>query len=145
MKPTLTTPNTLFLGIWHADGRCAIIGSLLDCQYETVPDVLTAVGPTWPALAQALTVAENIDPAHVLIFSNDGSLVEALSPPFRAPTPTAWKRVWVAKGEYGNVGIGGDPSHWQVLTMLGMRWGGNFRAMQVDDLPRARELWQSQP
>jgi len=144
MKPTLTTPNTLILGVWHADNRCAIIGTLLDCQYETVPDVLSATGSAWPALAQALTVAETIDPAHVLIFSNDVALVEALSPPFHAPAPSAWRRVWVAKGEYGNVGVGGDPPHWQVLTMLGMHWGGNFRAMQVDDLPRAKQLWQSQ-
>jgi hypothetical protein len=144
MKPTLSTPNTLILGIWHADDRAAITGTLLDCQCEAVPDVLTATGPAWPALAEALTVAAAVDPAHVLILSNDAALVKALSPPFRPPTPTAWQRIWVAKGEYGNVGLGGDPAHWQVLVALGMRWGGNFRAMQVDDLPRAQQLWQSQ-
>jgi hypothetical protein len=145
MKPTLDTPNTLILGIWHAEAHCAITGTLLDCQYETVPDVLTATGQAWPALAAALTTAAVIDPAHVLLLSNDEALVKALSPPFRPPAPTAWKRVWVAKGEYGNVGLGGDPYHWQVLVALGTRWGGNFRAMQVDDLPRAKQLWQSQP
>lgn len=145
MKPILSTPNTLILGIWHAENRCAITGTLLDSQYETVPHVLTVTGPTWPALAEALTTAAIIDSAHVLLLSNDEALVKALSPPFKAPTPTVWKRIWVAKGEYGNVGLGGDPAHWQVLVALGFRWGGNFRAMQVDDLPRAKQLWQSQP
>lgn len=154
MKPTLSTPNTLILGIWHAEGRCAVTGTLLDCQYETVPDVLTATGPTWDALAEALTIGAVIDVGHVLILSNDEGLVKALSPPFQAwrngepvtvHVPSLLAGRTVAAEAYTVTAYAPDPAHWQVLTMLGMRWGGNFRAMQVDDLPRARELWQSQP
>jgi hypothetical protein len=41
-----------------------------------------------------------------------------------------------------DVGYGGDPQHWQALCLLGGRWGGRFRAMLVEDLPKARQLWQ---
>lgn len=144
MKPTLDTANTLILGCYVAEGHCAITGTLLDCQYETVPDVLTVTGAAWPALVEALATAATIDPAHVLILSNDEGLVKALSPPFQAPAPATWKRVRLAKDEYGNVGLGGDPSHWQALQTLTMGWGGRFRAMQVNHLPKAKELWQQQ-
>ena len=80
----------------------------------------------------------------MLILSNDAALVRALSPPFRPPTPTERRRIFYSREEWVDVGWGGDPQQWQALCLLGGRWGGRFRAMQVDDLPKARELWQSQ-
>ena len=135
------TADALLLGIWHADGRAACTGVLRDWQGETVPDVLSLTGQPWTILAQALAAAECIDAGHILILSNDADLVRALSPPFRPPAPTQTRRIFYSREEWVDVGWGGDAQHWQALCLLGGRWGGRFRAMQVDDLPKARELW----
>lgn len=48
MKPTLTTPDTLILGCWHEDQRCAIVASLRSAeQYLPVAEsvvILAAAG-----------------------------------------------------------------------------------------------------
>ena len=136
-----STADALLLGIWHADGRAALTGALRDWQGETVPDVLSLTGQPWTILAQALAAAECIDAGHILILSNDADLVRALSPPFRPPAPTQTRRIFYSREEWVDVGWGGDAQHWQALQMLGGRWGGQFRAMLVDELPKARELW----
>ena len=135
------TADALLLGIWHADGRAALTGALRDWQGETVPDVLALTGQPWTVLVQALTEAERIDAGSVLILSNDADLVRALSPPFRPPAPTQTRRVFYSRDEWVDVGWGGDAQQWQALQLLGGRWGGRFRAMLVDELPKARELW----
>ena len=135
------TPDAILLGIWHADGRAACTGALRDWQGETVPDVLAITGEPWTILVQALAVAEQCDVGNVVILSNDAALVRALSPPFRPPTPTQTRRIFYSREEWVDVGYGGDPQHWQALCLLGGRWGGRFRAMQVEDLPKARDLW----
>ena len=139
------TPDALLLGIWHADGHAALTGALRDWQGETVPDVLSLTGQPWTILAQALAAAECIDAGHILILSNDADLVRALSPPFRPPAPSHSQRIFYSRSEWVDVGWGAgsdeDAAHWQALRLLGGRWGGRFRAMQVDDLPKARELW----
>ena len=135
------TADALLLGIWHADGRAALTGALRDWQGETVPDVLSLTGQPWTILAQALAEAQCIDAGNVVILSNDAGLVRALSPPFRPPAPTQTRRIFFSRTEWVDVGWGGDSQHWQALCLLGGRWGGRFRAMQVDDLPKARELW----
>ena len=137
-----STPDAILLGIWHAEGRAAATGALRDWQGETVPDVLAFTGEPWTVLVQALTEAERIEAGSVVILSNDTALVRALSPPFRPPTPTQTQRVFFSREEWVDVGYGGDPQQWQALQMLGGRWGGRFRAMVVEDLPKARELWQ---
>ena len=137
-----STVDALLLGIWHADGRAACTGALRDWQGETVPDVLAITGEPWTVLVQALTAAECIDAGSVLILSNDVALVRALSPPFRPPTPTEHRRIFYSREEWADVGFGGASQHWQALCLLGGRWGGRFRAMQVDDLPKAREMWE---
>ena len=135
------TADALLLGIWHADGRAACTGALRDWHGETVPDVLSLTGQPWTILAQALAAAECIDAGHILILSNDADLVRALSPPFRPPAPTQTRRIFYSREEWVDVGWGGDPQHWQALQLLGGRWGGRFRAMLVEDLPKAREMW----
>ena len=135
------TPDTLLLGIWHAGGRAALTGALRDWQGETVPDVLSLTGQPWTILAQALAEAQCIDAGNVVILSNDAGLVRALSPPFRPPAPTQTRRIFYSREEWVDVGWGGDPQHWQALQLLGGRWGGRFRAMLVEDLPKAREMW----
>jgi len=139
---SLTAPDTLLLGIWSANGHAAATGALRNWAGETVPDVLALTGQPWTILVQALTEAVRIDAGNVLVLSNDTALVRALSPPFRPPTPTQTRRIFYGREEWVDVGYGGDPQHWQALCLLGGRWGGRFRAMQVDDLPKARELWE---
>ena len=140
------TADALLLGIWHADGRAACTGVLRDWQGETAPDVLALTGQPWTVLVQALAVAEQCDAGNVLILSNDAALVRALSPPFRPPAPTQTRRVFYSRDEWVDVGWGASDgegaAHWQALRLLGGRWGGRFRAMQVDDLPKAREMWE---
>ena len=135
------TSDALLLGIWHADGRAALTGVLRNWQGETVPDVLAITGQPWTVLVQALTEAERIDAGSVLVLSNDADLVRALSPSFRPPAPTQSRRIFYSRTEWVDVGWGGDSRHWQALQLLGGRWGGRFRAMLVNDLPKARELW----
>lgn len=136
------TSDALLLGLWVANGRAALTGVLRNWQGETVPDVLAVTGQPWTVLVQALTVAEQCDAGNVVILTNDTDLVRALSPPFRPPAPTQTKRIFYSRTEWVDVGLGGDADHWRVLQQLGGRWGGAWRVMAVDDLPKARELWQ---
>ena len=142
-------PNTLLLGIWAAENRAAITGSLTDWRGDTLSDVLACTGEPWTTLVRALECAQVVGAGDVLILSNDAALVRALSPPLAVPAPTRTERVFYSRtewaaAEWADVGTGGDAQHWQALRLLGGQWGGRFKAMQVDDLPKARELWQSQ-
>ena len=140
----IALPNTLLLGIWLAEGRAAVTAAIRDARGNTLPDVLALAGGPWTALVQALEQAEIMDVANVVILSNDAALVQALSPPFAPPKPTRTERVWYSRTEWADVGVGGDAQHWQALCLLGGKWGGRFRVVLVEDLPKARELWQSQ-
>ena len=139
------TADALLLGLWVANGHAAATGAVRDWQGNTVPDVLSLTGQPWTILAQALAAAECIDAGHILILSNDADLVRALSPPFRPPAPMQTRRIFYSREEWVDVGWGASDgegaAHWQALRVLGGRWGGQFRAMLVDELPKARELW----
>ena len=141
-----TTPDALLLGLWVANGHAAATGAVRDWQGNTVPDVLSLTGQPWTILAQALAAAECIDAGHILILSNDADLVRALSPPFRPPAPMQTRRIFYSREEWVDVGWGASDgegaAHWQALRLLGGRWGGRFRAMVVEDLPKAREMWE---
>lgn len=137
-----SSPDALLLGLWVANGHAAATGAVRDWQGNTVPDVLGITGQPWTVLIQALAAAQVIDAGSVVILSNDAALVRALSPPFRPPTPTERRRMFYSRTEWVDVGWGGAPQQWQALQMLGGRWGGRFRAMLIEDLPKARELWQ---
>jgi hypothetical protein len=139
---SLTAPDTLLLGIWSANGHAAATGALRDWQGEVITDVLAITGQPWTVLVQALTEAARIDVGNVVILTNDAGLVRALSPPFTPPAPTQRQRIFYSRTEWVDVGWGGDADHWQALQLLGGRWGGQFRAMQVTELPKARELWE---
>lgn len=142
MSVSPAAPDTLLLGIWSAAGHAAATAALRNWQGETLPDVLAITGQPWTVLVQALTEAARIDVGNVVILTNDGDLVRALSPPFTPPAPTRRQRIFYSRTEWVDVGWGGDVEQWQALQLLGGTWGGRFRAMQVDDLPKARELWQ---
>ena len=139
------TSDALLLGLWVANGRAALTGVLRNWQGNTVPDVLAYTGQPWTVLVQALTEAERIDAGSVIVLTNDVDLVRALSPPFRPPAPSRSQRIFFSRSEWVDVGWGAgsdeDAAHWQALRLLGGRWGGRWRVMQVEDLPKARELW----
>jgi hypothetical protein len=142
MTPNAATPDTLLLGIWSANHHAAATAALRNWQGETIADVLELTGQPWTVLVQALTEAARIDVGNVVILTNDAGLVRALSPPFRPPAPTQRQRIFYSRTEWVDVGWGGDVEQWRALQLLGGTWGGRFRAMQVDDLPKARELWE---
>lgn len=137
-----TAPDALILGIWEAENRVAIVGALRDECGNMLHDVLHVAGQRWTTVVQALECAALLDVGGVVILSNSAGLVRALSPPFEGPAPTCTERVWFSRHDWADIPSGGDPQHWQALRLLGGKWGGRFRAMQVDDLPKARELWQ---
>ena len=137
-----STPDTILLGIWSANGHAAATAALRNWQGETIADVLELTGQPWTVLVQALTEAARIDVGNVVILTNDTGLVRALSPPFRPPAPPQRQRIFYSRTEWVDVGWGGDVEQWRALQLLGGTWGGRFRAMQVDDLPKARELWE---
>lgn len=145
MKPTLNTPDTVVVGLYSQDGRVSLTGALRTEAGDLRPDVLAMQGGgTWAALAQALADVQTVGTAHLLLLTNDADLVAALTPPIRAPAPTATHREWFGRDDWIDVGYGGDADHWQVLRLLGVRWAGRWRCQLVDDLPKARELWEQQ-
>ena len=145
MTPNAATPDTLLLGIWSANHHAAAVAALRNWQGDTIADVLAITGQPWTVLVQALAEAAQIDVANVVILTNDTALVRALSPPFRPPAPSRSQRIFYSRSEWVDVGWGAgsdeDAAHWQALRLLGGRWGGRWRVMQVEDLPKARELW----
>jgi hypothetical protein len=145
MKPTLTTPDTVVVGLYSQGGRVSLTGALRTEIGALRPDVLAVQGGgTWAALAQALADVQTVGTAHLLLLTNDADLVAALTPPIRAPAPTATHREWFGRDDWIDVGYGGDADHWQVLRLLGVRWAGRWRVQLVEDLPKARELWEQQ-
>lgn len=146
MTPHAASPDTLLVGIWSAatpaGPHAAAVAALRNWQGDTIADVLAIAGQPWTIIVQALEVAEQCDVGNVVILTNDGALVRALSPPFRPPAPTQTKRIFYSRTEWVDAKWGGDADHWTTLQQLGGRWGGQWRIMQVEELPKARELWQ---
>ena len=144
MTVSPAAPDTLLVGIYVAEAHAGAVATLRNWQGETVPDVLAVSGQPWTTLVQALMTAEQVDVGGVVILTNDAALVRALSPPFTPPAPSRSQRIFYSRTEWVDVGWGAegeDAAHWQALQMLGGRWGGRWRVMLVDDLPKAREMW----
>ena len=53
----IDAPNTFLLGVWLAEGRAALTGSLISEYGDTLPDVLNLAGEPWTTLVQALEQA----------------------------------------------------------------------------------------
>ena len=145
MKPTLSTPNTVVIGLYSLDGRAGVTGALRTEAGDLRPDVLASKGgAAWAALAGALADVLTTGAQHLLVLTNDRTIADALTPPIRAPAPTAKRREYFARDDWIDVGYGGDADHWETLRLLAMRWPGRWRCQLVDDLPKARELWEQQ-
>jgi len=157
MKPTIDTPDTVVIGLYSLGGRACVTGALRTGAGDLRPDVLAVqAGAAWPALAGALADVLAIGARHLLVLTNDPGIADALTSPIRAPAPTATRREYFAPigaNDFGfsgtpgycvDVGYGGDADHWETLRLLAMRWPGRWRCQLVEDLPKARELWESQ-
>jgi hypothetical protein len=147
IKPGIDTPNTVILGVYSDGATAGVAGSFRTMGGILRTEVLTAAGPLWTALHTALDAAAALEAGNLVIFSNDGALVAALSPPFPAPAATATAKLWysatkVEKALPVNAGYGGNADHWASLAELGGRYGGRFNVIKVDDLRRAKEIWQ---
>lgn len=142
LKPTIETPNTVILGVYSDGATAGIVGSFRTMGGILRTEVLTAAGPVLAALHTALDAAAALDAGNLVIFSNDAALVAALSPPFRPPAADRAERHWFGKGDFTDAGYGGNADHWACLAELGGRYGGRFNAIKVDDLQRAKEVWQ---
>lgn len=145
-KPTIETPNTVILGVYSAESSIAatagIAGSFRTMAGILRTEVLSAAGPVWPALHTALDAAAMLEAGNLVLFSNNAALVAALSPPFRPPAADRTERHWFGKGDFTDAGCGGNADHWACLAELGGRYGGRFNVLKVDDLRRAKEIWQ---
>ncbi len=157
MKPTITTPDTLILGMWVEAGRAAVVGSVRKLDNFVEPDVVQATGMAWAALAEALSDARTMAVRNVVIVTNDSGIVAALSRKpntwnrgmrvmvgLPSPTPTERQRVFLNRTD-GSIDVqwGGDTAHWDALRILGGDFGGHWSIYQSDNLPKARALWQS--
>ena len=145
MKPTISTPDTVVVGLYSLDGRATLTGALRTEDGDLRPDVLAVQGGgAWAALASALADVQTVAARHLLLLTNDPGIADALTPPIRAPAPTAKRREYFARDDWIDVGYGGDEDHWQVLRLVATVWAGRWRCQLVGDLPKARELWEQQ-
>lgn len=127
MKPTLTTPDTLHLYLWAADGEALILPAWRDPAGAMQPVAGWFRGPTWVALAGALQLTRDIKACHVLVAANVPEVVESLSPRLRL-----------------NLNIVCDPptAHWQAIALLATRYAGCCNAFYADSMPKTEAAWQ---
>lgn len=134
----VTDEDICLLGIWVAEGRCGVVGSVRTVGGEVVTDAVRRAGAAWRAIADALADAETIGAGAWVLLVNDAAMFQALRSK-RAPTPTESKTVWMGK-EPWSVQYGGDADHWEVLRRLGAH--GRWTVLQSNKLEKAREAWQ---
>lgn len=144
MKPSIVTQSTIILGTYVGSQRAAVVGTLRRDDGTTETGVIERTGATWEALAGALEDAATIGAEHVLILTNEPALVVALSKPFPAPVGGESVKAWQG-GRDGSYVTGntGNVHHWQALRALGWTWAGNWRITRVEDLPAAKQLWET--
>lgn len=154
MKPDFFSDSAIFLAAWLAENRAFILGSLRDAGGEVRTEVIERHGSPWGALRLALADALIVGPKlHLVILSNDAGFVRAVRG-YAPLQPDHWSKEFVLygteeqrrtgkKGEYVNVGWGGDADQWECLYKLGM-WPRSWRAVVAADLPGARERWVQQ-
>jgi len=150
------TPNTIILGVHVESVRlAAVVGSLVADDGALRVGVIERFGAMWEAISDALTDAETIGAANVILLTNSKEVFAALTPcrkkgtgrmPVMAglPSPRGGERqrVWNGvrgDGRYVDVELG-DPKQWQVLCALGFTFAGRWRVQLVETLPNAKAL-----
>ncbi len=150
MKPEISDWSTLFLAMWVQNGTCSLTGTLRDGDGALQPNIIDRCGAPWPALAEALADARLID-LPLMILCNDGAFVRQLQGKV-PPAPTSFEKHWIVfdkakqqqsgrKGEYIEIGYGGDELQWQCITTLAM-WPAPWRAVVAAEMPKVEQTWQ---
>jgi hypothetical protein len=129
-KLTITTPDTLLVGVYIENDWAAITASLRPQAGDIRNDILLSTGEPYFELAKALVELAEVRARNLLILTTDADLYRRLHKPFcfSDAHPQEWPR-----------------PYWTILrecTSYGLY--GAWRCLQVDDLPKARELWNQQ-
>ena len=151
MKPELSSWSALFLACWVADGRAALVGSIRDECGDLTPNVIEQHGSPWPAMQLALHEAMIAGPLPLMILCNDGAFVRQLQGKV-PPAPTSFEKHWIVfdkakqqqsgrKGEYIEIGYGGDELQWQCISTLAV-WPAPWRAVVAAEMPKVEQTWQ---
>jgi hypothetical protein len=135
---TLTTPNTLILGIAHRDGRTAITGGVRLRNGELENDAIEMVGgDLWETLNEGLADVRIIRAPYLLLLTTCGELNEWLHKPIKVEQPET-KTVWVGRERF-TVKTGGNEHQWAILRHLFIY---TWRCDRVPALKKAEGLLQ---
>ena len=85
MKPHALTPASLLVGIYVQDRHAVALGTLRTAGDALRTECVHHVGEVWQTLYNALGEVDDIGAQNVVILTNCGELVQALSRPFPAP------------------------------------------------------------
>ena len=114
---TLTTPNTLILGIATRGNRTSITGGVRLRNGELENDAIEMVGgDLWQTLNEALADVRIVRVPNLLLLTTCDELTEWLHKPIKVEQPTE-KTVWVGRDAF-RVRTGGNEHQWAILRHL---------------------------
>lgn len=133
---TLTTPNTLLIGVAHNGQRTAVTAAIRLMNGDTEPDVIETVDDNlWQTTDAVLAEARIIKPAQVMILTTCAELYGFLQRPIHVEQAET-KKVWVGRDVF-TVRTGGNEYQWSILRHL-FRYV--WRCESVSTLRKAEEL-----
>ncbi len=133
---SITTPNTLLLGIASNGKQTAVTGALRLRNGSMEPEVIETVGgDIWQATNEAFADLRIIKATHVLVLTTCDELFNFLQKPIRVEQPTT-KSIRVGR-EVFTVKTGGNEHQWSILRHLFMYV---WRCERVTTLKKAEEL-----
>lgn len=114
---TLTTPNTLILGIATRGAQTAITGGIRLRNGELENDVIEMVGgDLWETIDEGLADVRIVRVPNLLLLTTCDELAEWLRKPIKVEQPTE-KTVWVGRDAF-RVKTGGNKHQWSILRHL---------------------------
>jgi len=133
---SITTPNTLLLGIASNGQRTAVTGALRLLNGDMEPEVIETVGAdVWQATNEAFAELRIVKANHVLILTTCDELLAFLQKPIRVEQPGT-KSIRVGRETF-TVKTGGNEHQWSILRHLFMYV---WRCERVATLKKAEEL-----
>lgn len=114
---TLTTPNTLILGIALRGDRTAITGGVRLRNGELESDAIEMVGgDLWQTLNDGLADVRIMRVPNLLLLTTCDELARWLTKPVKVEQPET-KTVWVGRDRF-TVKVGGNEHQWAILRHL---------------------------
>lgn len=114
---TLTTPNTLILGIAHNGQKTAVTGALRLRNGGMEDEVIETVGSDlWQTVNEALNELRIIKAPHLMMLTTADDFYQWLQRPIRMEQPTE-KTVWIGRDAF-KVKTGGNEHQWAILRHL---------------------------